>query len=89
MTAPSFPSSSARAYRGYDLFASLRRGILASIAGVVGWISFTLLYVAFWAHGFSLFQSIVVVIVSLVVLLGTLVGAWVAYGFWFLHRDWD
>jgi hypothetical protein len=89
MDASSFPSKSSRSYRDYGVFGGLRRRILASIAGVVGWISFTLLYVAFWARGFSLFQSIVVVLVSLIVLTGLLIGAWVSYGFWFVGHEWD
>lgn len=44
------------------------------------WLSFTLLYVGFWAPGFTLFQSIVVVLVSIVLLAGTLGAIWLAYG---------
>jgi hypothetical protein len=58
----------------------LRRAVVASIAAAVAWISFTLLYVAFWAHGFSLFQSIVVIVVSLVILVGIGAAVWVSFG---------
>ncbi len=86
MTTNPFPSSTSVHNRASDLFGSLRRRIVASLAVVVGWISFTLLYVAFWAHGFSLFQSIVVILVSLLVLLASLVGAWVSFGLRFVDR---
>jgi hypothetical protein len=69
-----------------DLIGSVRRRILVSIAASVGWICFTLLYVAFWAHGFSIFQSIVVVIVSLLILSAILAGAWVSFGMRFAER---
>ncbi len=57
-----------------------RRRILASILGPIAWLIFTLLYVGFWAHGFSLFQDIIVVIVSLLVLCGVFAGLWVVWG---------
>ena len=89
MKTGSFPSRHARDFDDFDLFGSLRRRILASIAGGVAWISFTLLYVAFWAHGFSVWQSLAIVLVSLVVLVGLLAGAWVSYGLSFLRGSWD
>lgn len=89
MEAPSFPSRSSREFRDLDIFGQLRRRVIASIAGMVAWISFTLLFVAFWARGFSWYQSVIVVIVSLVVLAGVLVGAWVSYGLGFLRRGFD
>lgn len=87
MTANPFSgtTSSLRA-REFDLFRSLRVRFLASVAATVAWLSLTLLYVAFWAHGFSLFQSIVVVIVSLIILTAVLVGAWVSFGLRFVGR---
>ena len=72
-----------------DFFASLRRRIVASLAATVGWICLTLLYVAFWAHGFTIFQSIVLILVSLLVLGAFLVGAWVSFGLRFHDRSWD
>jgi hypothetical protein len=80
MSESPFSGTSTVRSRPFDLFASLRRRFLASLAVSVGWVSFTLLYVAFWAHGFSLFQSVVVVIVSLIILFAILVGAWVSFG---------
>ncbi|MFZ0831024.1 MAG: hypothetical protein WCB18_03615 [Thermoplasmata archaeon] len=86
MTATPFPSASSMHTRDYDLFGRLRRRILVSIAATVGWLSLTLLYVAFWAHDFSLFQSIVVIVVSLLILSGVLMGAWISFGMrWVSH----
>jgi hypothetical protein len=62
-------------------FAGLRRRIVASIVLPVAWLSATLLYVAFWAHGFDLFQNIVVIVVSILVLIGVMAGMWVSFGF--------
>ena len=53
---------------------------MLSILGPVAWLSFTLLYVAFWATGFTLFQSVVVILVSLIVLAGVMGAAWSSYG---------
>jgi hypothetical protein len=64
----------------------LRRAVVATILAAVAWISFTLLYVAFWAHGFSLFQSLVVIAVSLIVLFGMLTATWVSFGMRWSHR---
>jgi hypothetical protein len=86
MTANSVTGPTSTHSQGFDVFGGLRRRILASIAATVGWLCLTLLYVAFWAHGFSLFQSIVVVVVSLLVLAAFLMGAWVSYGMRFAGR---
>jgi hypothetical protein len=86
MSEDPFPSSTRSHYRSYALLGGLRRRVVASIGVVVGWISFTLLYVAFWATGFSLFQNIIVIVVSLLVLFGVLVAAWVSYGLRFVDR---
>ncbi len=61
-------------------WAGLRWPILLSILGPVAWLVFTLLYVGFWAKGFSLFQSIIVVLVSLLVLFGVVAAAWATWG---------
>ncbi|HYK92840.1 MAG TPA: hypothetical protein VEY07_02205 [Thermoplasmata archaeon] len=63
-----------------DWHSSPRWGVLLSIAGPIAWLCFTLLYVAFWATGFTLFQSVVVILVSLLVLIGILATAWTAWG---------
>lgn len=59
----------------------MRGAILLSILGPVAWLCFTLLYVGFWAPGFSLFQSIVVILVSLLALGGVMGATWTWYGF--------
>jgi uncharacterized RDD family membrane protein YckC len=84
MSATPFSGTTSTRARDFDFFGSLRRRFLASLAASVGWVSLTLLYVAFWAHNFSLFQSIVVVIVSLLLLTAFLVGAWVSFGMRFV-----
>lgn len=80
MTASSFPSAPSRASHADELFGGIRRRILASIASTVGWLSFVLLFLAFWGAHFSLFQDIVVVIVSLLILAAFLLGTWIAFG---------
>jgi hypothetical protein len=87
MAATPFPSATAMPSRNYDFLGGLRRRIVASIAATVAWLSLTLLYVAFWAHNFSLFQSIVVIVVSLLILSGVLLAAWISYGMRF-GRHW-
>ncbi|HZY91429.1 MAG TPA: hypothetical protein VFG07_01440 [Thermoplasmata archaeon] len=63
-----------------------RWSVLLSILGPVAWLSFTLLYVGFWAQGFSLFQSVIVILVSLVLLAGLMGAAWTAWG---MRRHWE
>ena len=84
MSANPFSGTNSVRSREFDLFGSLRWRFLASLGASVGWFSLTLLYVAFWAHGFSLFQSAIVVIVSLMVLVAFLIGAWVSFGLRFV-----
>jgi hypothetical protein len=88
MSANPVTGSSSFRYERYDLLGRLRRRILVSIAASVSWLSAVLLYLAFWAQRFSLFQDIVVVVVSLLVLAGVLLGAWVSFGLHFVDR-WD
>lgn len=73
-------------HRNYERFERVRWQILASIVGPIAWLSLTLLYVGFWAQGFSVFQSIIVVLVSGLILAGVLGVAWTAFGI--RHRDW-
>jgi hypothetical protein len=86
MTANPFSGTTSTRTPEFDLFGSLRRRFLASLAATVGWISLTLLYVAFWAHGFTLFQSVIVIIVSMIVLAAFLVGFWASFGLRFAGR---
>ncbi len=80
-----FPSMVARTTR------ALRRRVLASIIAPVAWLSLTLLYIGFWAHGFSLFQSIILILVSILVLIAVMGVVWVSFGFREGRRwmDWD
>lgn len=47
--------------------------VILSIVGIIGWLVFILVYALFWSGGFSLFQNIVVTIVSLAI-TGLLIG---------------
>jgi hypothetical protein len=91
MSGSAFPPSHPGDSRRSDAVTRLRRRVVVSIVGLVAWISFTLLYVGFWAPHFSLFQSVVVVLVSLVVLAGVLAISWITFGLGFAHRwsDWS
>jgi len=82
---PSSATTSVRS-RDFDFFRSIRLRVLTSIAASVGWLSLTLLYLAFWTHGFSLVQSIVIVVVSLLVLAAVLLGSWISFGLGFVGR---
>jgi hypothetical protein len=55
----------------------------------VGWVSLVLLYGAFWASSFSIFQDIVVAVVSLLVLAAVLLGAWISFGMRLVGDGWD
>ena len=66
----------------------LRWRILVSILGPVAWLSFTLLYVGFWATGFTLFQSIIVILVSVIILGGVMGAIWTTWGPRYRHA-WD
>ncbi|MGB6501103.1 MAG: hypothetical protein WBG19_06870 [Thermoplasmata archaeon] len=74
---------------GRNLIGSLRLRIQVSIGAAVGWISFTLLYLAFWARGFDLLQSVVVGVVSLLALAAILLGTWVSFGMSFAEPWFD
>jgi hypothetical protein len=86
MTGNPSPEPNSTRSREFDLFGGVRRRVLVSIAAPVGWLCFVLLYLAFWAHYFDLFQSIVVIIVSLLILVTIVVGAWVSFGMRFVNR---
>lgn len=70
------------------------RGAFARIAGsvvlAVAWLSATLVYLAFFAHGWNFWQETVVGIVSVLTLLAGLVLLWVSFGFRLARRwvDW-
>jgi hypothetical protein len=66
-----------------------RARIVASILGPVAWLSFTLLYVGFWAQGFSLFQSVIVILVSVIILAGVMGALWASWGMRRRSWSWD
>ena len=54
--------------------------IVASMVGVLVWLFFILLFALYWSEGFSLFQNIIVFIVSLCI-TGLLIGLmWIIWG---------
>lgn len=54
--------------------------VAASILAVIAWAVFILLYALFWSTNFSLFQNVIVTIVSLMI-TGLLIGLmWVLLG---------
>ncbi len=55
--------------------------IVVSILAGIGWAIFILLYTIFWSGEFTLFQSIVIGLVSLVVVGGLIGLMWVVWGF--------
>jgi hypothetical protein len=73
--------------RGRDSDLPTRARVVASILGPVAWLSFTLLYVGFWAHGFTLFQSVIVILVSAIILAGVMGALWASWGM--RHRSWS
>jgi hypothetical protein len=88
MSASPFSAPTSSRSREFNFFGSIRRRVLVSVAATVGWLCLILLYLAFWTGGFSLFQIIVVVIVSLLALGGVLLGAWISFGLRFVG-SWD
>jgi hypothetical protein len=62
--------------------------MIVSIVVPITWLCVTLLYVGFWASGFSLFQSIIVILVSTLIMGGVLGVAWMAWGPRYRHA-WD
>jgi len=86
MSANPGPETNSVRSRDFDFFRSIRLRVLASIAASVGWLSLTLLYLAFWAHGYSWIQSIVIVVVSILILAPVLLGSWISFGLRFVGR---
>lgn len=59
-----------------------------SIIVPIVWLCATLLYVGFWAGGFTLFQSIIVILVSTLLMGGAMGTAWMFWGPKY-RRAWD
>jgi len=54
--------------------------IVVSILSIIVWLVFILFYALYWSKGFSLFQNLIVTIVSLAI-TGLLIGLmWVVWG---------
>ena len=54
--------------------------VIASMVGFLVWLFFILFFALFWSEGFSLFQNIIVFIVSLCI-TGVLIGLmWIIWG---------
>lgn len=47
--------------------------IALSITGVIAWLAFILLYALYWSSGYSLFQNIIVTVVSFLI-AGLVIG---------------
>jgi high-affinity Fe2+/Pb2+ permease len=68
--------------------------IVATILTVIAWLVFILLYALYWSNGFSIFQNVIVTVVSLVI-AGLVIGLeWVVWGMrharrWMRWGDWD
>ena len=88
MSQGSAPEGTGARPSGSRPVGGIRWRVLLSILGPVAWISFTLLYIGFWADGFSLFQSVIVIIVSLLILAGLMGAMWASFGMRY-HRRWD
>ncbi len=54
--------------------------IVLTILIPLAWLSVTLLYLAFWAQGFSVFQDVVIFVVSMLALFGAVAGMWISFG---------
>ena len=72
-----------------ESFLPSRARVVASILGPVAWLCFTLLYVGFWAQGFSLFQSVIVILVSIIILAGVMGALWASWGMRRGRWGWD
>ena len=55
--------------------------IVVTIVAGICWAIFMLLYVLFWSSDFDLFQNIVIILLSLVVVGGFIVLMWVVWAF--------
>lgn len=53
--------------------------ITVSVVSAVGWLIFILVHAAFWSEGFSLFQNIVIGVVSFLVATGLAGLVWVIW----------
>ncbi len=70
-----------------------RRGMRWRVSGTIvlgtAWLVFILLYAAFWAGAYNLFQNLVIFFASLIVLLGGLAAIWASWGMRFAGSNWE
>ncbi len=59
--------------QGSSMMSGMRWRLAVSILIGVGWISFVLLYAAFWSGPYSLFQSVVIVLAGI---MGAMWASW-------------
>ena len=62
-----------RATQTPNTYAGPLGPVVASIVGIIAWLVFILIYALYWSSGFSLFQNVIVTIVSLMI-AGLLIG---------------
>lgn len=62
--------------------------VALSIISGVGWIVFILLHAAFWSHPYSLFQNIVIGLVSFLAAVGVVVVSWAVWAIRSFRDDW-
>lgn len=72
---------------------SVRRGMrwrtsLTILLGT-GWLVFILLYAAFLAGNFNLFQNIVIFFASIIIVMGGLAAIWASWGMRFAGGNWE
>lgn len=75
--------------QGRSMVEGMRWRVGVSILVGVGWISFVLLYAAFWAGPYTLLQSVVIILVSFLVLAGIMGAMWASWGMRFARRGWQ
>ena len=56
-------------------------GIVLTMVAIIAWLVFILLYALFWSNGFTLFQNVVVTVVSLGITAMVIGLGWVVWGF--------
>jgi hypothetical protein len=67
------------------MMSGMRWRVAVSILVGVGWLSFVLLYAAFWSRPYSLLQSVVIILVSFIVLAGIMGAMWASWGMRFVR----
>ena len=58
----------------------MRWRVALSIIMGVGWLAFLILWLAFYASDFNIYQNIAIVLVSILIMGGVLGAAWASWG---------